>query len=189
MRVLAASAFAAALLFVCAPAGAQTQSDFYAKSLGPYVTSPQEVVDDMLELARVRPGEVVYDLGSGDGRVLITAVQRFKAHAVGVELSDELARNSMDKIRRLGLAGDAKVINADVRTVDLSPADVVIMYLETNSNEKLRPKLEKSLRPGTRVVSHEYKVPGWKAAQVAKSDPGYGHVHTIYLYRMPPEKQ
>ena len=69
------------------------------------------------------------------------------------------------------------------------PADVVIMYLETDSNEKLRPTLEKSLRAGARVVSHEYKVPGWKATRVAKADPGYGHTHTIYLYRMPPEKQ
>jgi SAM-dependent methyltransferase len=194
MRVFAASAFAAATIVACMPAWGQdihvpTRSDFYEKSLGPYVTSPQEVVDDMLELAKVRPGELVYDLGSGDGRVLITAVQRFKARAVGIELSDDLARISTEKIAHLGLQSDARVINADVRNVDLSPADVVIMYLETDSNEKLRPKLEKSLRPGTRVVSHEYKVPGWKATKVAKADPGYGHVHTMYLYRMPPEKQ
>src|SRR5581483_10402008 len=176
MRVFAASAFAAATVLAWVPASAQeiripTRSDFYEKSLGPYVTSPQEIVDDMLELARVQAGELVYDLGSGDGRVLITAVQRFKARAVGIELDSDLARQSMDKIARLGLQGDAKVINADVRTVDLSPADVVIMYLETDSNEKLRPKLEQSLRPGARVVSHEYKVPGWKATKVAKADP------------------
>src|SRR5579884_1302124 len=142
MRVFAASTFAAAALLACLPAAAQpvhipTKSEFYEKSLGPYVTSPQEVVDEMLQLANVRPGELVYDLGSGDGRVLITAVQRFKARAVGVELSDDLARLSTEKIARLGLQSDARVINADVRNVDLSPADVVIMYLETDFNEKL----------------------------------------------------
>ncbi|HZU24774.1 MAG TPA: class I SAM-dependent methyltransferase [Bryobacteraceae bacterium] len=84
-----------------------------------------------------RPSELVYDLGSGNGRVLITAVQRFKARAVGIELSDDLARISTEKIARLGLQSDARVINADVRNVDLSPADVVIMYLETDFNEKL----------------------------------------------------
>ncbi len=193
MKPLAVSALSAAALLTCLPAFGQVhspaRSDFYEKSLGPYVTSPQEVVDSMLDLAKVRPGEVVYDLGSGDGRVLITAVQRFHARAVGIELSDDLARMSSEKIVRLGLQNDAKVINADMRTVDLSPADVVIMYLETDSNAKLRPTLEKALRPGTRVVSHEYKVPGWKPTKVAKADPGYGHDHTIFLYRMPPEKQ
>lgn len=194
MRVLAGSTLSIAAAIACLSVQAQTihvptRSDFYEKSLGPYVTTPQEVVDQMLEMANVRPGELVYDLGSGDGRVLITAVQRFKARAVGIELSDDLARLSMDKIAHLGLQNDAKVINADLRTIDLSPADVVVMYLETDSNAKLRPTLEKSLRAGTRVVSHEYKVPGWKANKVAKADPGYGHTHTIYLYRMPPEKQ
>jgi len=194
MRVLSGGVASSAAVCMCMMAHAQTvhppaSSDFYAKSLGPYVTSPPEVVDEMLELARVRPGEMVYDLGSGDGRVLITAVKQFKAHAVGIELSEDLYRLSNDKIARLGLQNDARVINADVRTVDLSPADVVIMYLETDSNEKLRPMLEKMLRPGTRVVSHEYRVPGWKANKIAKADPGYGHAHLIYLYRMPAEKQ
>lgn len=194
MRVLASVVTGSAVLCLCLTARAQTihvptSSDFYKKSLGPYVTSPPEVVDEMLELARVRPGETVYDLGSGDGRVLITAVKQFKARAVGIELSEDLYRLSNDKIARLGLQNEARVINADVRTVDLSPANVVIMYLETDSNEKLRPMLEKMLRPGTRVVSHEYRVPGWKAAKIAKADAGYGHSHLIYLYRMPPEKQ
>src|SRR5947199_9218801 len=119
MNLLAASTLTAAAL-CCLSVQAQavhvpTQSDFYEKSLGPYVTTPQEVVDQMLEMAKVRPGEVVYDLGSGDGRVLITAVQHFKARAVGIELSDDLARRSMEKISRLGLQNDARVINADVR--------------------------------------------------------------------------
>ena len=194
MRVLTGLVAASATLCLCLTAGAQTihvptGAEFYEKSLGPYVTSPPEVVDEMLELAKVRPGETVYDLGSGDGRVLITAVKQFKAHAVGIELSEDLYRLSNDKIARLGLQNEAHVINADVRTVDLSPADVVVMYLETDSNAKLRPMLEKMLRPGTRVVSHEYRVPGWKATKIAKADGGNGHSHLIYLYRMPPEKQ
>lgn len=195
MRGFAGVVTGSVLLCMCLTAQAQsarvpTSSEFYEKSLGPYVTSPPEVVDEMLELAKVRPGETVYDLGSGDGRVLITAVKQFKARAVGIELSEDLYRLSNDKIARLGLQNEARVINDDVRNVDLSPANVVIMYLETDSNAKLRPMLEKMLRPGTRVVSHEYQVPGWRPYKVAKADPGYGHhAHLIYLYRMPPEKQ
>lgn len=171
------------------PAVAQTgATGYYAKSLAPYVTSPQTVVDRMLELAQVKPGEVVYDLGCGDGRVLITAVRNFHAKAVGVELNGDIARKAEQKIAKMGLQTQARVVVGDMRDMDLTPADVVTLYLMTDSNAVLRPKLEKSLKPGARVVSHDFRVPGWKADKVDLQDPfGQGHKHTIYLYIMPPQ--
>ncbi|HTW64729.1 MAG TPA: methyltransferase domain-containing protein [Bryobacteraceae bacterium] len=169
------------------PLYAQSRVKHYANSLAPYVVSPQEIVDRMLELADVKPGEMVYDLGSGDGRILITAVVRFKAKAVGVEISDELVKSTNDRIRRLGLDNDARVIHGSFLNVDLSPADVVTLYLATDVNEMLRPNLEKYLKNGARVVSHEYAVPGWKPKLVDKDPERHGH--TIYLYVMPPKKK
>jgi len=160
----------------------------YTSSLAPYVVSPQQIVDRMLELADPKPGETVYDLGSGDGRILITAVQRYRARAVGIEISDALVQSTTDRIQKLGLQNDARVIHGDFLQVDLSPADVVTMYLATDANEMLRPNLEKYLKNGARVVSHDYAVPGWKATIVDKDLPeARGHV--VYLYRMPQKKK
>jgi tRNA G37 N-methylase Trm5 len=162
----------------------------YANSLAPYIPSPQSIVEHMLELANVRPGETVYDLGSGDGRVLITAVQQFRARAVGVELVPEIAHRASDRIARMGLQDQARVIQGDIRDTDLSGADVVTMYMTTDSNDLLRPKLERSLKQGTRVVSYSFKVPGWKCNKLEEDDPyGNGRKHAIYLYVMPPRKQ
>jgi protein-L-isoaspartate O-methyltransferase len=160
----------------------------YTNSLAPYVVSPQQIVDRMLELADPKPNETVYDLGSGDGRILITAVQRYRAKAVGIEISDALVQTTTDRIQRLGLQNEARVIHGDFLRVDLSPADVVTLYLATDTNEMLRPNLEKYLRNGVRVVSHDYAVPGWKATVVDRDLPeARGHV--IYLYRMPQKKK
>ena len=166
-----------------------SRSSPYANSLAPYIPSPQIIVERMLGLANIQPGEVVYDLGSGDGRVLITAVQQFKARAVGVELVPDIARKATERIARLGLQDQARVIQGDIRDADLSGADVVTMYLPTDSNDLLRPKLEKSLKPGARVVSYSFKVPGWKYNKLEEDDPyGNGRKHAIYLYVMPPHK-
>jgi len=161
----------------------QSRAKHYANSLAPYVASPQQIVDRMLELADLKPGETLYDLGSGDGRVLITAVQRYHAKAVGVEISDALVKSATNRIRMLGLENDARVIQGDLLQVDLSPADVVTIYLLTDSNEILRPNLEKYLRPGARVVSHDYVVPGWKPKSVDKDLPD-ARGHVIYLYEI-----
>jgi protein-L-isoaspartate O-methyltransferase len=165
----------------------QSRVKHYANSLAPYVVSPQEIVDRMLELADLRPGEKLYDLGSGDGRILVTAVVRFKAKAVGVEISDDLVASTNDRIHRLGLDNDARVIHGNFLDTDLSPADVVTLYLATDANELLRPNLEKYLRNGARVVSHDYRVPGWKPKLVDKDPERHGHI--IYLYEMPPKKK
>ena len=147
----------------------QQHAKHYANSLAPYVVSPQEIVDRMLELADLKPGEKLYDLGSGDGRILITAVTRFKAKAVGVEISDDLVASTNARIHRLGLDNDAQVIHGNFLDVDLSPADVVTLYLATDANEMLRPNLEKYLKNGARVVSHDYAMPGWKPKLVDKN--------------------
>ena len=176
-------AFSQGLLF-----GQTPRAKHYANSLAPYVVSPQQIVDRMLELADLKPGETLYDLGSGDGRVLITAVQRFRAKAVGIEISDALVDSTNDRIRRFGLQNQARVIHADFMQVDLSPADVVTIYLATDSNEILRPNLERYLKTGSRVVSHDYAVPGWKAKIVDKDLPeARGHI--IFLYEMPAKKK
>jgi ubiquinone/menaquinone biosynthesis C-methylase UbiE len=160
----------------------------YSNSLAPYVVSPQQIVDRMLELADLKSNETLYDLGSGDGRILITAVQRFHAKAVGIEISDSLVDSTNDRIRKLGLQNQARVIHGDFMQVDLSTADVVTIYLATDSNEILRPNLEKYLRTGARVVSHDYAVPGWKAKVVDKDLPE-ARGHLIYLYEMPAKKR
>jgi protein-L-isoaspartate O-methyltransferase len=181
MGLCAAPAFAQESLY------GQSKVKHYANSLAPYVVSPQEIVDRMLELADLRPGEKLYDLGSGDGRILVTAVVRFKAKAVGVEISDDLVASTNDRIHRLGLDNDARVIHGNFLDTDLSPADVVTLYLATDANELLRPNLEKYLRNGARVVSHDYRVPGWKPKLVDKDPERHGHI--IYLYEMPPKKK
>jgi protein-L-isoaspartate O-methyltransferase len=156
-------------------------------SLAPYVTSPQQIVDKMLEAAELKPGELVYDLGSGDGRVVLTAVQKFNANAVGVELDEKLAKATTEKIQKLGLQNRAKVIQGNMLEVDISPADVVVMYLTTESNDILRPALEKQLRPGTRVVSHDFQVRGWTPVRVASAQ-AHNRNHQIYIYQIPKKK-
>jgi len=194
MRNLTTAVALAALAVASVPASAQTilfaqnsRTQKYGNSLAPYVVSPQGVVDRMLELADLRPSETLYDLGSGDGRVLITAVERFHAKAVGVELSERLVRSTNERIQRLGLQNLARVIHGDLMDIDLSPADVVTIYLMTDSNAKLRPNLERYLKSGARVVSHDYPVPGWQPKHVERALDGEKHV--IYLYLLPQAKK
>jgi protein-L-isoaspartate O-methyltransferase len=155
-----------------------------SNKLAPFVTSPQSVVDKMLEAADLKTGEVIYDLGSGDGRVLISAAQKYGARGVGVEISEPLVKSTNDRLRQLNLANRVKIVNEDLMKVDLSPADVVIIYLESKSNEMLRPNLEKYLRPGARVVSHDFVVKGWKPTRVERID-AFNRPHSIYVYEMP----
>jgi predicted RNA methylase len=169
------------------PVWAQTpRTPPYANKLAPYVSSPTRVVDRMLELANIKPGETLYDLGCGDGRILIAAAEKYKAKAVGVEISAKLVAEATSNIHKEGLDDQARVIQGDVLSTDLSSADVVTMYLATALNEKLRPRLEKYLKPGTRVISHDYAVPGWKPTHVERTDDR--HAHLIYVYEMPPVK-
>ncbi len=170
-------------LAIALPAFAQDRQ--YANKLAPYVASPVRVIDHMLDLARVKPGETLYDLGCGDGVILVEAVEKYKVKAIGVEISPKLVARAQERLERAGLQDQARVIQGDVLAVDLTGADVVTMYLSTQLNSQLRPRLERFLRPGSRVVSHDYAVPGWKPNKV-ETEGKQGHL--IYLYEMPPTK-
>jgi len=162
------------------------QDTRYSNKLAPYVGTPVRVMDRMLELANIKPGDTVYDLGCGDGRIVIAAALRYKAKAVGVEISPKLAADATSAIQKAGLQGRARIIQGDLLEADLSGADVVTIYLATQLNAQLRPRLEKYLHAGARVVSHDYAVPGWKPTRVERSDGNKGHI--IYVYEMPPAK-
>ncbi len=151
----------------------------------PYVPTPMTVAERMLELAKVNRKDVVYDLGSGDGRIVILAAQKFGAHAVGVELDGERYRESSARIRKLGLASKAKILHEDMFKTDIHKATVVTLYLLTSVNEEIRPMLEKQLRPGTRVVSHDFLMNGWKVERTEEVTVPNGSTHTIYLYIRP----
>jgi protein-L-isoaspartate O-methyltransferase len=153
-----------------------------AENLGPNIPTPQGIVERMLDMAHVKAGETVYDLGSGDGRVLITAVQKFGARAVGIEIDPDLCEKAKRRVQSLGLEDKISIVHGSALRTDLRPADVVTMYFLTLSNEKLRPNLEK-MKPGTRVVSFQFPIHGWKALQaqivnVSNVD------RTIYLYEV-----
>jgi len=154
------------------------------QKLAPFVTSPQPIIDRMLEIANLRPGETLYDLGCGDGRILVSAVKNFRAKAVGVEVSEQLAQRANANLHTQGIEGQAKVIQADMMSVDVGGAQVVSLYLPTEANDLLRPKLEKELKPGARVVSLDFKVRGWKPARVEKIE-AHHRPYTVYLYEMP----
>ncbi|MCC6262462.1 MAG: class I SAM-dependent methyltransferase [Bryobacterales bacterium] len=180
--------FAIALLalLVGAPAQAQ-QSQEMKKSLAPYVTSPHNVVERMLELCGVDDGKVVYDLGCGDGRILIAAAKKHGAHAVGVELSPKWAQVATDSAVAAGVQDKVRVLQQDMMDADLSGADVVTLYLISDANSRLRPKLEKELRPGACVVSHDFEIEGWKPRKVEKIMV-YQRPHSIYVYRISAKK-
>src|SRR5690348_6658341 len=155
--------------------------------LAPDFPSPQEVVEKMLEAAHLKPGEMLYDLGSGDGRIVITAARKFKAHAVGVELSPELCKIASGRVKALGLQDLVRIVHGNLLKVDLKPADVVTIYLLTASNELLKPNLERDLKPGARVVSHDFEIRGWKPTVVEKVA-SEGRPRTIYLYEVGSKK-
>ena len=164
-------------------AGSSLAQDFGSDNLAPYLPSPQLVVERMLEAAQVKSGETVYDLGSGDGRIVITAARKYGANAVGVEISEVLCKSTEKKVNALGLTSQVKIIHGSALKVDLSPADVVTLYLLTSSNARLRPNLEKYLKPTARVVSLNFGMPGWQAARV-ETVHADRQTHTIYVYEM-----
>jgi tRNA A58 N-methylase Trm61 len=140
----------------------------------------------MLTLAEIKPGEMLYDLGSGDGRVVIMAAQEFGARAVGVEMREDLAKQAMGRVTEMRLEDRVKIVQGDMFKVDLSQADVITLYLTTSANDKVKPKLEAELKAGTRVVSHDYEILGWRPVKIDNfcENPKLGYPsHTIYVYR------
>ena len=155
-------------------------------SVAPYVPSPHDVVRKMLELAEVGPDDIVYDLGCGDGRILFTAILEFKAKkAIGFDLNEGLCRNIKKKAEELQLQDKIQAVNSNFLSADLSPATVITLYLTTSGNEKLKPKLEKESRAGTRVISHDFPVKGWSPTNSTEGESFIYHAHSLYLYKIP----
>jgi protein-L-isoaspartate O-methyltransferase len=171
----------AAAALLAPPVSAQRYSD--PDTLAPSYPSPQAVVDRMLTLADIKPGETVYDLGCGDGRIVITAATKFDAKAVGVEIRRDIFESTAAHVASLGLADQVHIIHGDALKTNLAPADVITLYLLTSSNERLRPVLEAQLRKGARVVSHDFEIRGWKPEKTEKVLVE-GRPHMIYVYKM-----
>ena len=155
--------------------------------IAPFVPSPLPVVQHMLRLVELRPGEVFFDLGAGDGRTVIMAAKTFGARSVGVEMREDLAKRAMSVIYDNGLNDRVTIINGDMFKVDITAADVIFLYLTTSANEKVKPKMETELKKGVRIVSHDYEIVGWKPQKVENfvENPSLGYPsHTIYLYKL-----
>jgi SAM-dependent methyltransferase len=154
-------------------------------SLAPYVVTPPEIVEEMLKLAEVRKDDLVYDLGSGDGRIVLSAARIYGARGIGFELNPDLVRRAQDDARRAGVQGLAEFHVQDVMTVDLAPATVVTIYLSREANLKLRPRLLSQLRPGSRVVSHDFDMGDWKPVRILRVRDEARRDHLLFLWRIP----
>ncbi len=163
----------------------QSDLDTFTKKLAPSVGSPENAVDKILEAASLKPGETLYDLGCGDGRILVKAAKKYRAKAVGIEISSALAQRAAQDVKKKGLTGQVKVIHGDFMKMDLSAANVVTLYLAPSANDSLRPNLERELKPNTRVVSYDYPIEGWNPINTWETSGHLGDVHTIYLYEVP----
>jgi len=163
--------------------GAHGRED--AVDLAPYVPTPPEVLAEMCVLGEVNRDSIVYDIGCGDGRIVIYAAKTFGARGVGIDIEPERIRESKANAKAARVERLVRFKLADATKVDISEATVVMMYLLPESNELLRPKLEKELRPGVLVVTHNYMIPGWEGKEVrSKVVPdSEGIEHTIFLYR------
>jgi ubiquinone/menaquinone biosynthesis C-methylase UbiE len=147
---------------IAAAADVVGQAPAAAKPDVVYVPTPQAVVDAMLQLAAVKSTDVVYDLGSGDGRIVITAAKKYGARGVGIEIDPELVKKATENAVAAGVSDRVRFVNANLFTADIHEASVVTLYLLQSINERLRPKLVRELKPGTRVVSHVFNMgPEW----------------------------
>ncbi|BBG23978.1 Protein-lysine N-methyltransferase [Sulfuracidifex tepidarius] len=148
----------------------------------PYVPTPEKVVKAMLELAKTKEDDIVYDMGCGDGRIVITAVKEFNAKkAVCIEINDERIKETNSNIEKNGVVGRVSIVKGSFFEAPLSEASVLTMFLLPNVNEMLKPKLERDLKPGTRIVSHEFEMREWIPKEVIKVEDGNMN-HTVYLY-------
>lgn len=164
-----------------AQAPAQKRPD--AAQLAPYVPTPQEVVDRMLQLAGVTKGDVVYDLGCGDGRIPITAAKAYGARGVGVDIDPQRIAEANANAKQAGVAHLVTFKLQDAMTTDLSDATVVTLYLLSSSNLKLRPILTKQLKPGARIVSHAFSMGDWQPDKVDTFTDTASRSRTLYLWK------
>lgn len=158
---------------------------FGVADLAPFVPTPMAVVDRMLELGEVDKNDVLFDLGCGDGRIIITAAKRFGTRGVGIDIDPQRIEESLRAAKEAGVESLVEFRLQDVMRADIREATVVTLYLLPESNALLRPILEEQLKPGTPVVSHNYSVPGWEAKEVTyvTLQDGTGQDHTIFVYK------
>jgi SAM-dependent methyltransferase len=152
-------------------------------SLAPYVPTPLDVVHRMLELAKVTKDDVVYDLGCGDGRIVIEAAQRYGSRGVGIDYDPERIAEANAAAQRRGVQDLVTFRQEDAMTADVSEATVVTLYLLTSSNRKLRPMLTRQLRPGARIVSHAFRMGDWEPEETQSFEDQRGNTRTIHLWR------
>jgi cyclopropane fatty-acyl-phospholipid synthase-like methyltransferase len=156
----------------------------------PFWPTPLAVVDQMLEMAEVKSGDVVYDLGSGDGRIVIRAAEKYGARGIGVEMDSWLVEEARQKAKQEGVEELVEFRVGDAAEADLRGATVVTLYMLPWFNDAMKDKLRADLKPGARIVSHDYGIAGWPADRVEKSPlveeraPGFKHEHTIYLWQV-----
>ncbi len=146
----------------------------------PFVPTPDTVVEQMLTLANLHKGDVLYDLGSGDGRIVITAAQRFGIRGVGIDINPERIKEARENAKKAGVADRVTFREGDLFQADIHEATVITMYLLPSVNLRLKPKLLSDLKPGTRLVSHDFDMGDWKPDKQVKLD----H-HTIYFWLVP----
>ena len=178
---------AAAMLLVVAVAAAQSPMPDKQPEV-PYVPTADRVLDQMLDVAKITKQDVVFDLGCGDGRIVIAAAKRFGARGVGIDIDPQRIREANDNARAAGVQNQVKFILQDLFEANISSATVVMMYLLPDVNLRLRPKLLAELKPGTRIVSHNYDLGDWrplrtievKQVETTNSD------HTVYFWVVPP---
>jgi protein-L-isoaspartate O-methyltransferase len=183
-RRLAAPWLTVGLCAAALGAGLHAQEVDAAK-LAPYYPTPETIVGQMLRLGGLKAGERVFDLGSGDGRIVIMAAQRFHADAVGVEIDADLCRQSLTRIAKLGLDRIARIVHGDLLAQNYGSADLVTVYLLPDSiNSRVQPLLDRQLKKGARVVAHDFEFRAWTPEKVENiADDGEGRSHTLYLYR------
>jgi len=174
----------AAMLLFGAGAGAQSPTTDTRPLDVPYVPTHESLVDEMLRMAKVGKNDVLYDLGSGDGRIVITAARRFGTRGVGYDLDPERVSEAREHARRAGVTDKVRFEQQDIFTAKIADATVVTMYLLPDVNLRLRPKLLAELKPGTRIVSHNYDLGDWQPLQRKEMDV-IGINHTLFLWVVP----
>ena len=175
----------AVLLLLAACGSPAPQTEIEGERLSTFEPTPHAVVRKMLDMAEVQPDEILYDLGSGDGRIVIAAASEFRAKALGFEIDRDLVHLSQKAIRSKRLGGRAWVQAQDLMAADFSKPAVITCYLTPEGLEKVTPKLEAEMKPGSRLVAYKFAIPGWTpdAAETMRDPDPNVPLHEIFLYR------
>ncbi len=161
-----------------------TPPEYLGISLAPFLPTPDTIVTRMLEVAHLKAAEKLCDIGSGDGRIVIAAAREFHADATGVELDEKLARESEEKVHKMGLSQTARIVHGDMLKQRYSQYDVITVYLLPETNDLIQPILERELKKGARVVAHDFEFRNWRPTTTETiEDDGTGRSHTIFLYQ------